>query len=146
MSYTLVGHYPNVELLPALTTLALHFDYTVSPSGYGLADGRFQPVEYTFRPYVERIFPAQWKMSMLVALHQGASIEPHEDKDQLPRYHVVLQTNEKSWSYSAPHWQQLTAGGVYLMDPRVTHASINWGAEPRVHLIIDTEGYQCVGL
>lgn len=83
---------------------------------------------------------------LLLALRPGSWIPFHTDHPAeenglsgvaLRRTHVVLATNDRCWQFHGGTWQQLTAGGLYVMDPRLEHASINFGDTLRVHLVID---------
>jgi aspartyl/asparaginyl beta-hydroxylase (cupin superfamily) len=77
---------------------------------------------------------------MLVVLRPGGNIGMHVDVPEaegLTRYHLVLSTNDRCWSYHDGDWQQLESGGIYTVDPTRLHASINWGESMRVHLVAD---------
>jgi hypothetical protein len=54
------------------------------------------------------------------------------------RFHIPLIVNDGCWVFSAGTWQQLEVGKIYQMDPTQVHGAVNWGAETRVHLILDT--------
>jgi hypothetical protein len=81
---------------------------------------------------------------MLVALRPwGGNTPMHVDeleREGLARYHLVLQTNDRCWNFHDGDWQQLELGGVYTIDVSRNHASINWGATLRVHLVVDALG------
>lgn len=55
------------------------------------------------------------------------------------RFHIPLVTNAGCWSFHGGSWQQLEAGACYEMDPTVEHGAVNWGAETRLHLMIDID-------
>jgi len=98
-----------------------------------------------FEPLVKESFPGLWTACFAVVVWPDGHIMPHEQsgeviEDGSMRYHLVLQTNDKSWNMHNNQWQRLERGGLYEMDPRFVHASINWGAEPRIHLVVDIDG------
>jgi hypothetical protein len=58
--------------------------------------------------------------------------------DPSPRIHVPIVTHEKcAMLYPAiEHMKQMPAdGSIYWMDPRLPHTFVNWGNEPRIHLM-----------
>ena len=125
----------------SLSMLAESFEYYWAPQGYWCVDGRFSPIEPAFRELVGNAIPGTWGFTMLTKLEQGNYIPPHNDKplaEGVTRYHLVLQSNEHSWCMHDNQWQQMAAGGVYTMNPQYVHAAINWGATPRVRLVVDT--------
>lgn len=71
--------------------------------------------------------------SQQIVRHQDQSIAP------LVRYHLPLQTNDGCWSFAGGAWTQLQLGGIYRLDPTEPHGAVNWGADLRVHLMIDCE-------
>lgn len=98
-----------------------------------------------YRPLLKEIFPGTWTAAFLAIIWPNGSVMPHFGEGELiaegsTRYHLVMKTNEYSWSMHDNRWQQLEERGVYEMDPRLIHASINWGKEWRVHLAIDIDG------
>lgn len=115
------------------------FEYKWAPQGYWIVDGREHPLEAVF---AHLPVPGKWQFSMLTKLEQGDSIPPHSDKplaEGLTRYHFVLSTDPHSWCMHDGEWQQLQAGSFYTMEPTRTHAAINWGNTPRIHLVVDTK-------
>lgn len=123
-----------------LTARASSFEFYWAPQGYWAVDGRVAPLEEVLGPYVKGYVGPRWDFSMLVKLEQGNTIPPHTDKalaTGLTRYHFVLSTDPYSWCMHDGVWQQLEAGGVYTMRPELIHAAINWGATPRLHLVVD---------
>lgn len=114
----------------------------MSPTGYGSTSDRIANVREVFRPFVRDLFPSEWAYTMLAVVFPNGSIPPHKDgplKIGFKRYHLILQTNEHSWNMHDGEWQQFEEGGVYTMECTDTHAAVNWGAEPRIHLVIDTD-------
>ena len=133
---TLAGRYSLIGLDQAAT-------------GYGSTSDRHALVLGVFSPEMGHIFPGVWPYSMVVVVMVNGSIPPHRDaplRRGFQRYHIVLQTNENCWNYHAGEWAQLEEGGIYTMDCTKTHAAINWGAEPRVHLVIDAAAFSPVEL
>jgi len=135
--YQLVGRYPGnprelVELIkPLAPTPTLPLLYNTTDSARTTA---------IFRPVLQHVFPGEWSKCFLSILWPpNGSIMPHADQDtagQL-RCHLVLQTNSDCWAMNGGVWVQLEEGGIYTMEQTITHASINWGVEPRVHLVVD---------
>lgn len=139
--YELVGNFGTDFIHDGLSKLALTYPRSGQPGEYELADGRFNPIERDFKPYLDNLFPGPWRFAFVVVLGPGAVIRPHVDKDEGTRYHLVLSTNDACWSMNDGRWLQCELGGIYTMNPRLTHASANWGVTPRVHLVIDTETF-----
>lgn len=86
------------------------------------------------------VIPGEWHSAMLVVVQPGGQIPPHVDAAEaegLVRYHIVLETNSRSWNLHAGERQQLEEGGIYIMDPLVEHSSGNEGETPRIHLVVD---------
>ena len=136
--YEVVGQFDHATEMGALAE-ALPF----SPDpGYGLnQDERI--LETLFRPYIGGLFPGKWERVFLSRILPYGSIHDHKDASPLavPRYHLVLLSNEHSWCMHDNVWGQLSAGGIYVMEPTLVHAAINWGCRPRIHLVIDSFGY-----
>ena len=139
MAYQLEGEWMGDvnDVLDAIKA----FDYYWAPQGYWAVDGRKSAIEQRLRPLVGNAFDDRWVFSMIVKLEEGNFIPPHEDKPLAPgvtRRHLVLSANDKSWCMHGNEWQQLDVGGVYTMEPQYVHAAINWGVEPRIHLVVDS--------
>lgn len=136
--YEHIGTHPDVA---PILHLVNSFEYKWAPQGYRIVDGRERPLESTVHD-LAGIPGGPWVFSMVIKLEQGDNIPPHCDKP-LPvgvtRYHLVLQSNDMSYCMHDGDWQQLAAGGLYIMNPRLLHAAINWGNTPRIHLVVDTE-------
>jgi hypothetical protein len=98
-------------------------------------------IRHSFYPHLQDIFPSrEWIRCFLSIIWHNGSIEPHQDTDTVPdsqRCHLVLQTNPDCWMLHDGTWQQLQEDKIYTMDPRLFHASINWGHEPRVFFVVD---------
>lgn len=76
-----------------------------------------------------------------VILYPSSQLVAHTDPPlPAPRLHLPLVVNPGCWSFSDGHWQQLAVGEVYRMDPSVVHGAVNWGATPRIHLMLDLHG------
>ncbi len=91
---------------------------------------------------LEDAVPGEWQSAMLVGIAPGGSLVLHHDDlaDEFSRYHVVLATSDRCWYFHDGDWQRLETGGIYYFDPTRDHAAINWGPEPRIHLVIDVKG------
>lgn len=139
MAYERCGTYTGP--LDAALDAVDSFTYYWAPQGYWCVDGRKSPIEEQLRPLVDDCFPGDWAFTMLVKLEQGNTIPPHCDKPLaagIVRRHLVIATDPSSWCMHGGEWQQLDAGGIYLMDPQYIHAAINWGVTPRIHLVVDS--------
>jgi hypothetical protein len=88
-------------------------------------DGLFAP-EYVRAAFVVSLDPMQQ-----IPSHVDASIAP------AVRYHIAIRTNPLAWSFHAGQWRHLEEGYVYQMDPTEPHGAVNWGTEPRWHLLVD---------
>ena len=109
-----------------------------SEQGYGTTDRT--ATRDLFWPLLRDVLPGQWVSAALAVIWQWGSIPPHEDGTdggRLYRVMVVLQTNPDAWCLHDGAWQQLREGGIYAADPTRPHAAINWGGEPRIHLVVD---------
>lgn len=140
--YERVGTFPR-PVAPLAARLG-SFRLDLSATGYGSTSERPDLVRESFYPDVGDLFPGAWSYAMLVALFPGGSLPPHRDGQLAAgsrRFHLVLQTDEYAWCMHDGAWQQPEAGGIYTMDPSRIHAAINWGAVPRIHLVIDCAGY-----
>lgn len=94
-----------------------------------------------YRSHLEQLFSGEWTKCFLAIIWPNGTIPPHVDGDSIregsQRYQVVLQSNPDSWVLHDGDWQQLEEGGIYTMRPELRHASVNWGNEPRINLIVD---------
>lgn len=123
-----------------MATQAAALQLDVSPLGYGSTSDRFEQVRAKFYPYVEAVLGGEWLYSMVTVIQTNGSIPPHKDaplRGRFQRYHLVLQTNENAWNYHDGDWDRLEVGGIYLLDQTKVHGAINWGAKPRIHLVVD---------
>lgn len=134
--YVQVGYYPDAR---RLAELAARLNPKPSEQGYCTTD-RDATYELYY-PHFKDTFLNKWDKCFLAIIWANGSIPPHTDGDSIlggtQRFQVVLQTNANSWVMHGGDWQQLVEGGIYTMRPDVTHASINWGGEPRINLIVD---------
>lgn len=89
--------------------------------------------------HVEEYVPFPWTWITVVALYPSSQIVAHRDPpaEGTVRYHIPLQTNPDCWCFHAGVWQQLPVGQIYSMNPREQHGAVNWGAEVRLHLMVD---------
>lgn len=107
------------------------------PLGYLTTDSAATMALY--RPLLDGFFPGEWLKCFLSIVWPNGSIMPHQDLDAAGRHrqHLVIKTNPDSWCMHDGTVQQLDAGGVYIMDQTRVHAAMNWGADVRVHLVVD---------
>jgi hypothetical protein len=113
--------------------------FTPSVEGYATTDR--ERTRAALEPLLVPWFPGRWTGASLVIVLANGSIPPHEDGDdggRLSRRLVVLQSNPRAWCWHDGDWQQLVEGRIYDGDFTRTHAAINWGGEPRIHLVVDT--------
>jgi hypothetical protein len=94
-----------------------------------------------YNPLLQDKFPGEWTKCFLAIIFPNGSIMPHKDLDVAGqiRTHLVLQTNPDCWNMNDNIWTNLEEGGIYTMDQTLVHASINWGTEPRIHLVVDRD-------
>lgn len=96
-----------------------------------------------FQPLLADTLFGKWTYCIMSIIWPHGSIAPHVDGNTAntdsTRYNLVLQSNDNCWSMHGGDWQQLKEGFIYQMDPSITHASINWGNEPRIHLVVDVK-------
>lgn len=134
--YHRVGQYPGAR---RLVELAARFQ--LAPSHEGYATSPWEATVPLFQPPLAAVFPGEWTYAILTAIWANGTIPPHQDGDPersgAQRFHLVLQSNPQSWTLHDGTWQQLTEDGIYTMDPIKTHAAVNWGGEPRIHLVVD---------
>ena len=82
----------------------------------------------------------RWVAVRVVALLASQQLVGHTDPPvRARRIHIPIRLNAGCWVFSAGTWQQLEEGRCYEMDPTQVHGAVNWGAETRLHLMIDTE-------
>lgn len=80
----------------------------------------------------------RWLRVQMIALYPSSQLVAHCDAPiDATRYHIPLVVNPGCWVFHDGTWQQLEVGTVYQMDPTRTHGAVNWGAEVRLHLIVD---------
>lgn len=130
------GKVPLQEMAKRLDAFTVA--WTTAPGNYGTTVEHLGSVREAFADVAEFI-PGKWPYSMLTVLPPGGFIPFHRDvpADSLKRFHLVLSTNERCWSYHDGNWQQLDLGSIYEVDHSLEHASINLGDTPRVHLVVD---------
>jgi len=135
--YQRVGAYPG-PTRPLVAPLA---QFGLQPSREGYATTPWEAALACYRPLLADTFPGEWTYAIAVVIWPNGTIPPHEDGDtqreRSQRYHLVLQSSQKAWVLHDGTWQQLDEGGIYTMDPLTTHAAVNWGGEPRIHLVVD---------
>ncbi len=78
----------------------------------------------------------------LAKMQPGACLFEHVDYEELlkvPRFrlHIPLITNPAARLILGQESVHLSAGRVWVLDPKIGHASINGGLHDRVHLLID---------
>jgi hypothetical protein len=72
---------------------------------------------------------------MYLMIKAGGRLHPHTDDGTRPKIHWVLQSNPGCMSRSGSEWFNLEELGIYVMDPKVEHESINEGITDRIHLV-----------
>lgn len=110
----------------------------VGAEGYASTD--FPATRDVFGPRMASQFgdPERWAHCSVAMIMPNGTIPPHADSlVGSHRYMVVLQTNDRAWCLHGGAWQQLREGGIYTADPRIEHAALNWGREPRIHFVVD---------
>lgn len=124
------------DVCGTLAALSQRVDLSPGPGG-----SRITPagaVEGECRAVIGDLLGA-WARAMFVVLEPSAQLVAHCDPP-IPgqRFHVPLIVNPGCWVFHAGVWRQLAVGWVYEMNPAESHGAVNWGAERRLHLIIDT--------
>lgn len=83
----------------------------------------------------------------LAVIMPGFTIKPHVDYDPsyITRYHIPIFTNEKvTFGYKRDNkevtYTMPADGSVYFFNSGLLHWVTNQGTEPRLHLIVDTNG------
>ena len=94
-------------------------------------------------PFLGNKIPGDWQSVRIIAIKPTGLIHLHRDplpdgKKKALRYHVVLVTNPYSWKLHDGVMQRLELGGIYTMDEMLEHASVNWGVDATVNLVIDS--------
>lgn len=105
---------------------------------------RSQTIDLSPGPGGSRITPIDLRdqfgddRTAIVVLYPSAQLVGHRDPPIVgTRYHVPLIVNAGCWVFHGGTWQQLEIGRAYQMDPTEDHGAVNWGAERRLHLLID---------
>ena len=142
MSYKRIGAYTGEKSVKYLAEVASRLEMQASATGYEATSDQTELLRDSFYPFVGHLFPGPWKFAMVVLVKTHGHLPVHRDGAMptgVTRYHLVLQTNPRCWYFHDGAWEQLEVGGIYELDPTLEHGAINWGAEPRIHLVIDTE-------
>ena len=129
--YRLVGRHPGaaklMEFVPRLVPLERPGYWTTEKT----------PTVELFRPLLAGVFPGRWLAARLVTVKPGGVIPLHRDTpEEMDWRLVVVQTNPDAWVLHDGHWQRLEQDGIYESDQRLPHAAVNFGKEPRVHLVV----------
>ena len=144
MAYQLVDDLRDELLLSKLLRALESITLDHSSTGYGSTSDRHEKVFMAIGEFLQNPFPGLWDYAMVTHIYHNGVLPPHRDgalKPGLTRHHLVLQTNPQAWSYHDGSWQNLFAGGIYVMDPSCLHAAVNFGDRTRIHLVVD-----CVSL
>ena len=137
--YEQVGSIPEPRKMAEFASLL-----SPLPSEQGYCTTDRQRTQEIYEPLLCHALPhGLWKMAMLAIVWPHGSIYPHADGDNeydgCRRYHIVLQNNQLCWHLHDGKWQKLKEGGIYVMNPLKEHAAINWGGDPRIHLVVDVK-------
>lgn len=74
----------------------------------------------------------------IVQVRPGGKLHPHEDLSVGEKRHMyVIETNNLAETWSDGIGYTLAQGGIYQVNPKMTHSSTNLGETNRTHLIID---------
>jgi hypothetical protein len=133
--YHRVGTYEGRTTLQELADRVILLEVEWEPSGYGVV----KSIGDVY-PELASVLPGEWVSSMLVLIRPGGNARVHRDaraREDIERFHLALQTNDRCWNLHDGAWQQLELGGIYTVDQTKEHASINWGDKMRVHLVAD---------
>lgn len=134
--YIETGHYPEAQRFQEVVG---KLSPPRSSEGYGTT-GSVETIQ-AFRPLLCTCFTGEWTYAICAVVWQNGTIPPHQDGDTQTqksiRYHLVIDTNPDAWVMHGGHWQRLAQDMIYTMDPLMVHAAVNWGARPRIHLVVD---------
>lgn len=124
--------------LAALRARASTIDLTRGAGSYISPSAETLPI---FHPLLRDLFPGEWTGARLVLLQPSQQLVAHRDPPIIGvRTHIPLILNEWCWVFHAGIWRQLQEGHLYQMDPTDVHGAVNWGAIPRLHLMVDVVG------
>lgn len=137
--YRKVGEYRgDLDLLQRALTPLLSW----SPNGSATKHFHDGDMRELIVEELSPLIPGDFEMVMMTAVRGlGGTLPYHADTfntKKLQRHHLIVQSNSLSWVLHNGDWQQLEVGGIYQMNPTYTHASVNWGESPRVHIVVDT--------
>lgn len=129
--YRLVGHYAGaaglLEFVPRLQSL--------ERAGYWTTEKT--PTVELFRPLLADVFPGPWLAARCVTVKPGGVIPLHRDApEEMDWKLLVVATNPDAWVLHDGEWGRLEQNGIYESDQRRPHAAVNFGKEPRVHLVV----------
>lgn len=80
------------------------------------------------------------RRAAFVCLLPSQQIVAHRDPplaEGIARWHVALQSCPACWCLHGDRWQRLLPRRRYSMRPEEEHGAVNWGHEPRIHLLVD---------
>lgn len=117
----------------------LGLDIKPGPGGSSMTDDPPTRALFATGVLATNYIPEPWTWITVVALYPSSQIVVHRDLPEVDtvRYHIPLQTNDDCWCFHDGVWQQLPVGQIYSMNPREQHGAVNWGAEVRLHLMVD---------
>ena len=134
--YRRVGTVPAAGLMDFVPRLEL-----LDRPGYQVS--RKGPTIELVRPLLAEYFPGQWLVARFVIVKPLGVVPPHTDPrgpTDPPTWRLlVVQTSPDAWALHDGDWQRLEQDGVYEADQSVSHAAVNFGKEPRVHLVVGTD-------
>jgi hypothetical protein len=91
---------------------------------------------------VEFLIGKTAERAMIVRLLPDGHISPHIDQGPYAaatdRFHLAIETNQKSWLTAGAETLNLLPGEVYWFDKHALHSAGNAGKTARTHLIVDT--------
>lgn len=129
----------RLDPIEIATLLAISARLDLAPGPGGSRITPLGPAVEEAREVLSDLAP-RWTAAAVVALYPSAQLVAHRDPPiEARRYHVPLVVNPGCWVFHEGMWQQLNVGRVYAMDPTETHGAVNWGADIRLHLMVDVE-------
>lgn len=108
-----------------------------------------KPIVKDYLQEILNIFDGQVTRTRFAAMNPNFEIVPHidYDTDYIMRYHFPIITNPESkfkvWRKNVLYETHFPAtGDIYFLNTGYKHTALNYGAEPRLHLIVDVHGQQ----